>query len=94
MVSLDREENKYFKTNIPLQITPQVEKKTTIQSVYDQLIQGEQVRDYDHISGNYRGAAYKVCNLNCKQKHLSFVPKTFLIFLECDCHLIFVINQL
>ena len=49
----------------------------------------DKVRDHDHLIGKYRGAAHKMCNLNCKQKSSSFVPIFFHNFSGYDCHLIF-----
>ena len=50
---------------------------------------GEKVRDHDHLTGKYRGAAHDICNINCKQKSSSFVPIFFHNFSGYDCHLIF-----
>ena len=47
------------------------------------------VRDHDHLTGKYRGAAHNICNINCKQKSSSFVPIFFHNFSGYDCHLIF-----
>ena len=47
------------------------------------------VRDHDHLTGKYRGAAHNKCNLNCKKKSSSFVPIFFHNFSGYDCHLIF-----
>ena len=50
---------------------------------------GEKVRDHDHLTGKYRGAAHNICNINCKQRSSSFVPIFFHNFSGYDCHLIF-----
>ena len=47
------------------------------------------VRDHDHLTGKYRGAAHNICNINCKQKSSSFLPIFFHNFSGYDCHLIF-----
>ena len=47
------------------------------------------VRDHDHLTGKYRGAAHNICNINCKQRSSSFVPIFFHNFSGYDCHLIF-----
>ena len=52
-------------------------------------LEGEKVRDHDHLTGKYRGAAHNICNKNCKQKSSSFVPIFFHNFSGHDCHLIF-----
>ena len=49
----------------------------------------EKVRDHDHLTGKYRGAAQNICNLKCKQKSSSFVPIFYHNFSGYDCHLIF-----
>ena len=53
------------------------------------LASHEKVRDHDHLTGKYRGAANNRCNLNCKKKSSSFVPIFFHNFSGYDCHLIF-----
>ena len=50
---------------------------------------GEKVRDHDHLTGKYRGAAHNICNINCKQRSSSFVPIFFHNFSGYDCHFIF-----
>ena len=47
------------------------------------------VRDHDHLTGKYRGAAHNICNINCIQRSLGFVPIFFHNFSGYDCHLIF-----
>ena len=49
----------------------------------------KKVRDHDHLTGLYRGAAHNVCNLKAKQIKSSFVPVFFHNFSGYDCHLIF-----
>ena len=49
----------------------------------------DKVRDHDHLTGKYRGAAHNKCNLNCKKKSSSLVPIFFHTFSGYDCHLIF-----
>ena len=52
-------------------------------------LDGEKVRDHDHLTGKYRRAAHNICNINCKQRSSSFVPIFFHNFSGYDCHLIF-----
>ena len=49
----------------------------------------KKVKDHDHLTGLYRGAAHKNCNLQTKQKKSNFVPVFFHNFSGYDCHLIF-----
>ena len=85
MLTLEHEANKYFKTNFPTKITPEEEVQFQ-QSTICWLCEGslldcdEKVRDHDHLTGKYRGAAHSNCNINVKQKQSSFVP-IFSIFL-------------
>ena len=37
----------------------------------------KKVRDHDHLTGKYRGAAHKNCNLQAKQQKSNFVPVLF-----------------
>ena len=47
------------------------------------------VRDHDHLTGKYRGAAHSICNINCEQKSSSFIPIFFHNVSGYDCHLVF-----
>ena len=47
------------------------------------------VRDHDHRTGKYRGAAHSNCKMNVKQKRSNFFPIFFHNFSGYDCHLIF-----
>ena len=49
----------------------------------------KKVRDHDHLSGKFRGAAHKICSLNVQQDKSNFVPVLFHNFSGYDCHLIF-----
>ena len=94
MLNLKQEANKYFKTNLELQITPQEEESFKLAEecwlCEQPFTEYEQpVRDHDHLTGRYRGAAHNTCNINCKQKSSSFVPIFLHNFSGYDCHLIF-----
>ena len=98
MLKLELEANKYFKTNLELQITPE-EEESFQQSTICWLCENSlnktegalctKVRDHDHLTGKYRGAALNICNINCKQRSSSFVPIFFHNFSGYGCHLIF-----
>ena len=104
MLTLEKIANIYFETNIPLEITSEEGEAARVasQESFQQskvcwlcenpLGEGEAahtVRDHDHLTGKYRGAAHNKCNLNCKKKSSSFVPIFFHNFSGYDCHLIF-----
>ena len=97
MLTLENIASNYFETNLPLEITPE-EHQSFQQSkvcwLCERKLDGEgeathNVRDHDHLTGKYRGAAHNKCNLNCKKKSSSFVPIFFYNFSGYDCHLIF-----
>ena len=98
MLKLELEANKYFKTNLELQITPEEEKsfqQSTICWLCENSLDNTEgvlctkVRDHDHLTGKYRGAAHNICDITCKQKSSSFVPIFFHNFSGYDFHLIF-----
>ena len=96
MLTLENIASNYFETNLPLEITPEEEESFQQSKVCwlceNPLGEGEAahtVRDHDHLTGKYRGAAHNKCNLNCKKKSSSFVPIFFHNFSGYDCHLIF-----
>ena len=92
MLKFELEANKFFKTNIELQITPQEEESFQLAEecwLCENPLEGEKVRDHDHLTGKYRGAAHNICNINCKQRSSSFVPIFFHNFSGYDCHLLF-----
>ena len=97
MLTLENIDSNYFETNLPLEITPE-EHQSFQQSkvcwLCERKLDGEveathNVRDHDHLTGKYRGAAHNKCNLNCKKKSSSFVPIFFHNFSGYDCHLFF-----
>ena len=69
MLTLENIASNYFETNLPLEITPE-EHQSFQQSkvcwLCERKLDGEDnVRDLDHLTGNYRGAAHNKSNLNC-----------------------------
>ena len=92
MLILEQEANKYFKTNLELQITPEEEESFKLAEecwLCEEPFTEDKVRDHDHLRGKYRGAAHNTCNINCKQRSSSFIPIFFHNFSGYDCHLIF-----
>ena len=92
MLILEQEANKYFKTNLELQITPQKEESFQLAEecwFCENPLDDTKVRDHDDLTGKYRGAAHKICNINVKQKSSNFIPMFFHNFSGYDRHLIF-----
>ena len=92
MLTLEKIANIYFETNIPLEITPEEEEsfqQSKVCWLCENPLGEDTVRDHDHLTGKYRGAAHNRCNLNCKKKASSFIPIFFHNFSGNDCHLIF-----
>ena len=92
MLKLELWLSDYFKLHKPLEMILE-EKELFEQStkcwLRDNPLGDEEVRDHDHLTGKYRGAAHKCSNLNCKQKSSSFFPIFFHNFVGYDCHLLF-----
>ena len=85
MLTLEELASEYFETNIPLEITPEEEKSFQQSKVCwmceNPIGDGEatreatqKVRDHDHLTGKYRGAAHNRCNLNCKKRQVPLFP--------------------
>ena len=58
----------HFETKIPLEMTPEEEEsfqQSTIYWLRENPFGEDTVRDHDHLTGKYRGAAHNRCNLNC-----------------------------
>ena len=92
MLILEQEANKYFKTNLELQITPQEEESFQLAEecwFCENPLDDTKVRDHDHLTGKYRVAAHNICNIQSQQRSSSFVPIFFHNFSGYDCHLIF-----
>ena len=52
-------------------------------------ILSDKVRDHCHLTGEYRGPAHNVCNINFRQADSNFIPFTFHNFSNYDCHMFF-----
>ena len=92
MLTLEKIARNYFKTNLELEITPRKEESFQLAEecwLCEEPFTEDKVRDHDHFTEKYRGAAHNICNKNWKQKSSSFFPKIFQNFFGYDCHLIF-----
>ena len=88
MLTLEKNAYNYLQTNLELQIPPQEEDSFQLaeecwlceaifaecEELFDSLTQNAKVRDHDHLTGHYRGAAHSKCNIIVKQKQSRFVP--------------------
>ena len=92
MLTLEKIASKYFKTNLELEMSQEEEVQFEQAEecwLCENPLGGEKVRDHDHLTRKYRGAAHNICNINSKQRSSSFVPIFFHNFSGYDCHLIF-----
>ena len=88
------EEEKYIgkilNKNEPMVITPAEKKKfknATYCHICDKELKKDKVRDHDHISEKYRGAAHSNCNINYSYKNVK-IPVVFHNLRGYDGHLI------
>ena len=92
MLTLEKIASKYFKTNLELEMSQEEEVQFQPAEecwLCENPLDDTKVRDHDHLTGKYRGAAHNICNINCKQRSSSFIPIFFHNFSGYDCHLIF-----
>ena len=52
-------------------------------------IESDKARDHCHLTGNYRGPAHSVCNINVTQDQSILIPFVFHNFSNYDCHTFF-----
>jgi len=88
------EEEKYIvnilNRNEPMVITPAEKKKfkkATHCHICEKELENDKVRDHDHITGEYRGAAHSNCNINYNYKNVK-IPVVFHNLRGYDSHLI------
>ena len=94
MFNLEQKASEFLKINIPLQITPQKEvqfQQSNVCWLCEELFPQniDKVRDQNHFTGHYRGAAHNSSNLNRKQKSSNFDLSFFQNFSGYACHLLF-----
>ena len=78
----------YYKYPKKLKLTPQEQKsfdKAKICHFCNKELFDDRVRDHCHFTGEYRGAAHKICNLNCRKKKV--LPVIFHNLQHYDAHL-------
>ena len=61
-------------------------RNTIICRFCEKNIESDKVRDHCHLTVKYRGPAHSKCNINVTKKQSSFIPFTFHIFCNYDCH--------
>ena len=83
---------KEMKKNEPMVITPEEQEqhdKATHCHICNKELNGDSVRDHDHETGKYRGAAHSKCNINYFKRRC--VPIVFHNLKNYDSH--FIIKQ-
>ena len=93
VIKLKTKTSFYFKnTNEDIEITKEDEehyRNNNICGVCEKEILIDKVRDHCHLTGKYRDAAHKSCNINVAQKQSSLIPFVFHNFSNYDCYLFF-----
>ena len=90
-LELEQTSSECFTQSREIQTSPEEEelfKQSSECWLCEKLLEAE-LRDHDHLTGKYRGAACNKNNLNCPQDKSNFVPVFFHNLSGCDCLLIF-----
>ena len=85
MLTLEKIASEFFESNIPLEMTPEDEEsfqQSTICWLCENPLDEDTVRDHDHLTGKYRGAAHNRDNLYCKKSQVHLFPYFSTIFLD------------
>ena len=81
--------DKYYRKPKMMFLSPEEEKsfkKAKYCSLCEEKLEKDRVRDHCHITGKYRGAAHKKCNLNCRTPRI--IPVIFHNLQGYDAHLL------
>ena len=91
VIKLENKMAFYFKnTNKDIIMTDEEDyKNNDICRFCEKFIESNKVRDHCHLTGNYRGPAHSICNINVTQKQSNFIPFIFHNFSNYDCHMFF-----
>ena len=93
VVKLENKMTFYFKnTNKDIIMTQEDEedyKNNNICQFCEKKIIPNKARGHCHLTGNYRGPAHSICNINVTQKQSNFIPFIFHNFSYYDCHMFF-----
>ena len=93
LVKLENKMTFYFKnTNKDIIMTQEDEedyKNNNICRFCEKKNITNKARDHCHLTGNYRGPAHSICNINVTQKQSNFIPFIFHNFSNYDCHMFF-----
>ena len=89
MLTLEKVASNYFETDIPLDegvASQESFQQSTICWLCENPLGEDTVRDHDHLTGKFRGAAHNRWNLKCKKSQVRLFP-FFHNFSGYDCHL-------
>ena len=93
VIKLENKMAFYFKnTNKDIIMTQEDEedyKNNNVCRFCEKFIESDKARDHCHLTGNYRGPAHSICNINVTQKQSNFIPFIFHNFSNYDCHMFF-----
>ena len=93
VVKLENKMTFYFKnTKKDIIMTQEDEedyKNNNICRLCEKKIITNKARGHCHLTGNYRGPAHSICNINVTQKQSNFIPFIFHNFSNYDCHMFF-----
>ena len=62
---------------------------SNIRQFCEKEIISDEVKDHCHLTGNKRGPAHSICNVNVTQQQSDIIPFIFHNFSNYDCHMFF-----